>query len=133
MVQELRARGIGEILDVAVALYRSRFGKLIGLAAIVIVPVQVLSTAVLLSARPDSYTPGLSGNATPQFSTNSAVVELAALVVVLFVGFVSNAFVVGLCARPVGDAYVDAPSPGPATPKRSSPVRCCSRRAIAAT
>ena len=39
MVPELRPRGIGEILDAAVALYRARFGQLIRYSAIVVVPV----------------------------------------------------------------------------------------------
>ncbi len=99
------------MLDVAVALYRSQFVRLIRLAALVIVPVELFSTIVLLSARPDSYTPGLSGNATPQFDTNSTLVVLAGTLVVLFVGFVASTFVVGLCARPVGDDYVGANIP----------------------
>src|SRR5437763_1232044 len=42
MVPELRPRGIGEILDSAVALYRARFTKLTLIAAAVVVPVQFL-------------------------------------------------------------------------------------------
>ena len=52
MVSELRPRGIGEILDTAVALYRARFRKLTLVTATVVIPVQVLSALVLLSAQP---------------------------------------------------------------------------------
>ena len=72
MVPELRPRGIGEILDAAVALYRARFGQLVRYAAIVVVPVQVLLTLVFLSAQPDHFNVTLNGNATPQLSSSRA-------------------------------------------------------------
>jgi len=106
MVPELRPRGIGEILDVAVALYRTRFSRLVALAAIVVVPVQILTTVVLLSAQPDRITISATGSTTVQSDTRSALTELAASLVVLFIGYVSNAFVIGVCARPAGDAYI---------------------------
>jgi hypothetical protein len=106
MVPELRARGIGETLDVAVSLYRARFGRLIGLAAIVVVPVQVLTVLVLLSAQPDRVDVNVFGNTSPQYNTKNAFIQLAASLSVIFIGYVSNAFVVGLCARPAGDEYV---------------------------
>src|SRR6478672_8668510 len=105
MVPELRPRGIGEMLDLAVALYRARFTRLIGLAAFVVVPVQVLSTIVLLSAQPDSLRVNVAGTTSPSYD-NNALVQLAATFLVLFVGFASNAFVIGVCARPVADAYI---------------------------
>jgi len=106
MVPELRPRGIGEMLDLAVALYRARFGQLALLAATVVVPVQVLSTIVLLSAQPTSLDVSVAGTTSPQYDTSSVLVGLAASLVVLFVGFVSNTFVIGVCARPVADAYI---------------------------
>ncbi len=83
MVPELRPRGIGEILDSAVALYRSRFRRLLLVAATVVVPVQFLSALVLLSAQPDRYTVTVAGTATPQFDASSAAVQFAAVVVVV--------------------------------------------------
>jgi hypothetical protein len=106
MVPELRARGIGETLDVAVSMYRARFGRLLGLAALVVVPVQVLSVIVLLSAQPDRVGLNVFGNPQPQYDTRNALIELAGSLVVLFIGYVSSAFVIGLCARPVADEYV---------------------------
>jgi hypothetical protein len=106
MIPELRPRGIGEILDVAVALYRARFGRLVALAATVVVPVQILTTLVLLSAQPDTVSSSLTGTATVQSDTRSALTVLAATIVVLFVTYVANAFVIGVCARPAGDAYI---------------------------
>lgn len=104
MVPELRPRGIGEVLDAAVAVYRARFTKLLRVAVAVVVPVNVLTWLILLSARPDSFAIGYTGTATPQFDT--AGVQLAATVLVLFVGVLSNALVVAVSTRIVADAYV---------------------------
>ena len=78
MVSELRPRGIGEILDSAVALYRARFTRLVKVAAIVVVPVQALSAIVLLSAQPDHYSLSVTGAVTPQYDSNSVALQLAA-------------------------------------------------------
>jgi hypothetical protein len=106
MVPELRPRGVGEILDSAVALYRARFKKLTLVAAAVVVPVQVLSALVLLSAQPDHYTLNVTGTVSPQYDTSSLAVELAAVIVVALVGVLSTALVVAVCTRIVADAYI---------------------------
>lgn len=106
MVPELRPRGIGEILDSAVALYRARFKKLTLVAAAVVVPVQVLSALVLLSAQPDHFTLNVTGTVSPQYNTNSLAVQLAAVIVVALVGVLSTALVVAVCTRIVADAYI---------------------------
>src|SRR5258705_5529026 len=105
MVPDLRPRGVGEILDAAAALYRARFGQLVRYAAIVVVPVQAFLAIVLLSAQPDRFSVGVTGNATPQFDTSSA--RLAATVVVFVVGIVTNAFIVSVTTRIVANQYVD--------------------------
>ncbi len=83
MVPELRPRGIGEILDTAVALYRARFTRLARVAAAVVIPVQALSAIVLISARPDSISFGVTGSVTPHYDSNSFATQLGAIVVVL--------------------------------------------------
>jgi hypothetical protein len=108
MVPELRPRGIGEILDLAVSLYRTSFRRIVLLSAIVVLPVQVLSTLVLLSAQPEDTGLNLdfTGAAAPDYDIENLMLQLAASFVLLFVGLVSSAFVVGLCSRPVADTYV---------------------------
>jgi hypothetical protein len=125
MVADLRPRGIGEILDAAVSLYRARFARLLLLAAIVVVPVQVVSTLVLLSAQPDSFSPNLTGSTTPQFSGQSPSLQLGALAIVLIITVLSNAFIVALSTRVVADAYTDQ---GEAT---TAAARVVSRRFFA--
>jgi hypothetical protein len=106
MVPELRPRGIGEILDSAVALYRARFTRLTLVAAAVVVPVQLLSALVLLSAQPDHFTLNVTGTVTPQYDSNSLGVQIAAVVVVALVGVLSTALIVAVCTRIVANAYI---------------------------
>ncbi len=110
MVSELRPRGVGEILDAAVALYRARFTRLVLIAAAVVVPVQALSALVLLSAQPDRYSLSLTGTVTPQYGTTSYGVQLAAFVVVALVGVLSTALVIAACTSVVADAYIGTDS-----------------------
>jgi hypothetical protein len=109
VVPDLRPRGIGEILDAAVVLYRARFGQLVRYAAIVVVPVQLLLMIVLLSAQPDHFSLTLNGNATPQFQTDRA--QLGATFVVLLVGVLTHAFVAAVTTRVVADEYIDLKEP----------------------
>jgi len=110
MVSELRPRGIGEILDSAVVLYRARFTKLARVAAFIVVPVQVVSALVLLSAQPDHYTIGVTGTVSPQYAASSFAVQFAALIVVAVVTVLSTALIIAVCTRIVADAYIDRTS-----------------------
>ena len=105
MVPDLRPLGIGEILDAAAVLYRSRFGVLVRYAALIVVPVQALLAIVLISAQPDDFSVNITGSAQPQFNTTSA--QLGATAVVLVVGLVTHAFIVAVTTRVVANQYVD--------------------------
>ncbi len=108
MVSELRPRGIGEMLDTAVNLYRSRFRALVLAAAIVVVPVQILNTLVLLSAQPDSVSINALGQAQPQYAeARDAMVRLAASFVVVIISALATALVVAVCTRFAANAYID--------------------------
>jgi hypothetical protein len=109
MVPELRPRGIGEQLDLGVVLYRRTFKRLMLVTLAVVVPVQALSTVVLLSAQPDSVSPSLTGDLSPSYDyaeANSVLVQLAAVFVIFVIGVISEAFISGVCTRIVADAYV---------------------------
>ena len=92
------------MLDVAVAIYRGCARRLVVVALVVEVPVQMLMTIVLLSAQPESFSVNLTGNASPTFESQST--QLAATFVVLLVSVLSTAFVLAVCTRIVADAYV---------------------------
>jgi hypothetical protein len=121
MVQELRPRGIGEMLDVAVAIYRGSARRLVLVALVVEVPVQLLMTIVLLSAQPESFNVNIAGNATPTFESQST--QLAAAFVVLLVSVLSTAFVLAVCTRVVADAYVGLAEGGPGEAARGAAGR----------
>jgi hypothetical protein len=110
MVPDLRPRGIGEILDSAVALYRARFTKLVLVAATIVVPVQVFSAIVMLSAEPKGFTLNVTGTVSPRYDAGSFAVRAAATVVVLVIGILSTALIVAVCTRIVADAYIDRTS-----------------------
>jgi hypothetical protein len=99
------------MLDAAVTLYRARFRRLMLVAALVVLPVQILSTIVLLSAQPDNFTVSFSGSTAPNYDTRSAAVQLGATVTVLIVNVISTAFVVAASTRIVADAYIDYTAP----------------------
>src|SRR5262245_38094805 len=107
MVPELRARGIGEILDAAVALYRECFTRLMLLTAAVVVPVQIFTAIVLLSAQPDHFEPSVTGTPTPVYTSGDDAARLGATFFVVIVTVISTIFVVAACTRVVADAYVD--------------------------
>ena len=107
MVPELRARGIGEVLDAAVVLYRARFLRLLAVTAWVIIPAQIFSAIVLLSAQPTGFDLGVTGTPTPVYDTGDFAAQIGATLVVGLVGIVSSAFVTAACTRIVADAYVD--------------------------
>jgi hypothetical protein len=99
------------MLDASVALFRARFVRLILVTAVVVVPVQVFTTIVLLSAESDAsfglnLSPVSTGSTT-EVDAESALVQLGAFVVVLLVGVAATAFVLAVCTRIVADAYID--------------------------
>jgi hypothetical protein len=110
MVENLRPRGIGEILDAAVALYRARFGPLVRLTALVVVPVQVLNVLITLSTTPSDVTFGVGGP-TPVYDERDTVwVPLAGTLVSNVVVVLSTAFATAAVMRLVADTYLDAPT-----------------------
>ena len=113
MIPELRPRSVGEVLDAAVLLYRARFGALMKVAAIVVIPLTVLILLIQLSALPDEFTVGLTGEATPVYGSHTdELVALAAIVTTLFISAVMTTFVSAATTRIVADAYVGQPDDG---------------------
>ena len=105
----LRPLGVGEILDVAITIYRSRFGVLIKAVAVVLGPVFVLAALIQLSIPNDdddlfrSTQPG----ATPDFDADQFWAFLAGTVLIAFVAFVGSQLATAACFKAVGGAYFD--------------------------
>jgi hypothetical protein len=95
MVPELRPRGVGEMLDAAVALYRVRFRRLVLTALAVVAPTQVLITLLFISVSNDQ-----------QQSTQASNTQVGTLWVAALLYAVVGLVVTALATRSVADAYV---------------------------
>jgi len=107
----MRPRRVGEILDAAIKLYLRNARTLMGLAATVVIPVQVVVAIVYLSTfNSGTDVPGGSFNISlhPQPVQDPAARTGASLVAVVLGLFVS-ALVTAASVKAVSDAYLDRP------------------------
>ena len=107
----LRPLGVGEILDVAITIYRSRFGVLVKAVSVVLGPVFVLSALVQLSVPNDDtlFEPTQPG-ATPEFDADRFWAFIAGTLLVGLIAFVASQLATGACFKAVGGAYFDEPA-----------------------
>jgi hypothetical protein len=112
MLENLRPRGVGEILDAAVVLYRARFGALVRLTVLVVLPVQLLNVLITLSTRPEDVTLGATGPAPVYDSSRAFWVPLAGTVVMNLVLVLSTAFATAAVMHLVADTYLGGPATG---------------------
>lgn len=108
----MRPRRVGEILDAGIKIYLARARTLMGLTAVVVVPMQILGAIVLLSTVP-------SGGDVPVnsigFTTRTQPVpdpaaRLGASAVVLVIQLVAGSLVTAACVKAVSDTYLDHPT-----------------------
>jgi hypothetical protein len=105
----LRPLGVGEILDNAIQVYRRNFRAFITMTAVAVVPIQIITVLVNLSARPSAHTPEstIGGIQFGASSTGSeAAVRLGASFVVIILSLVAARLAIGACTRGVADAYL---------------------------
>lgn len=107
MAQGMRPRGVGEILDAAIKLYVGNWRVLVGCAATVVVPMQLLSGLILLS------TYGNGNDISVGFSSIGRTVtvaqahaQLGASAINSVVSFVGGAFVLAALIKALSDAYL---------------------------
>jgi hypothetical protein len=107
---DLRPLRVGEILDSGIKLYLSNARTLMGAAATVVIPLQLLAAVVLLSTYGD-------GNDIPagvSFSSSTTVAEAHARLGATAITFVSSligtALVTAACTKAVSDRYLDSPA-----------------------
>lgn len=104
----LRPLGIGEILDVAIKIYRARFVVLIKAVAIVLGPVFALAAIIRISIPTgnDLVDPTQPG-ATPEFDADQFWAFVAGTLLIVFVSFVASQLATGACFKAVSGAYLD--------------------------
>jgi hypothetical protein len=102
---------VGEVLDAAIKIYMRNARTLMGLAAVVVIPMQVLSGIVLLSAIPsgsDVPTGVYSIGHQPRTVPDPAAM-LGAEGILLVVQLLVSLLVTAACVKAVSDDYLDRP------------------------
>lgn len=103
----LRPLGVGEIIDVAIKLYRRHPKTLMKIVAIVVVPVQILGALVQASAFPRELgnfnkQPGT----VPDVEPSDFFTFFAGIVVVGLISFIATQIATGAVLKAVTDAYL---------------------------
>lgn len=103
----LRPLGIGEILDVAIKIYRARFGVLVRAVAVVLGPVFALSAIIRISIPSEDNLLSTQPAGTPEFDGDQFWAFLAGTVVISLLGFIASQLATGACFKAVSGAYLD--------------------------
>ena len=110
---ELRPLRIGEILDVAINIYRSNFATLVKAVALVVAPVQVLTALVQASApdTPFGTFPDPGTTEPPDVDFSDVWTWLAAMLVVGALGAVAGQLALAASLKAVSAAYMGEGEP----------------------
>jgi len=104
----LRPLGVGEILDVAIKIYRSRFSVLVKCVAVVLGPVFALSAIIRISVPSGDNLFGASEpGATPDFDGDRFWAFLAGTLVIALLAFLASQLATGACFKAVSGAYLE--------------------------
>ena len=104
---ELRPLRIGEILDVAIKIYRSNFATLIKAVALVVAPVQIL-VAIVQASAPDNpiKTPPPGSTEPPEIDFDQLWAYFAALIVAGLLGALAAQVATAASLKAVSGAYM---------------------------
>lgn len=104
----LRPLGVGEILDVAIKIYRARFGVLVRAVAVVLGPVFALAAVIRISIPAgDSLFDVTQPGATPQVDGGQIWGVVAGTLVIGILTFIASQIATGACFKAVSGAYLD--------------------------
>lgn len=108
---QLRPLSVGEILDVAIKVYRERFGNLVRAVAIVVGPIALLTALIQISAFSD--TDGFSGfdpetDPTTTFDFGDFWAFLAGLLLTALMSFIAGEVATAASFKIVSGAYLNA-------------------------
>lgn len=111
----MRPRRVGEILDAAIKLYIGNAKTLMGLAAVVVIPLQALAAIVILSTVPagNDVPSGNFGVPSGTSSATDKAASLGAQATLEVASLLVSALVTAACVKAISDAYLDqAPTIG---------------------
>lgn len=103
-MEGLRPLGVGELLDAAIRIYKSRAKTLLIAVALPVVPVLVFSALVNLSAQPDLTVDPATGS--PDFDGGDLALYLTGALVGLAATVVATSLATAACFRSISGAYV---------------------------
>lgn len=127
-VPQLRPLGIGEILDVSLKIAWRNAGTFLRIVLFVVLPAQVLTSIVQVSAIPD-YRPGgfLGGDSAfgdTTFSQSDESAAIGAFLVTTVISFLASQLATGACFKAVAEGYLGE------TPSWRASVRFALRRLL---
>ena len=127
-VPQLRPLGIGEILDVSLKIAWRNAGTFLRIVLFVVLPAQVLTSLVQVSAIPD-YRPGgfFGGDTTwgdTTFSQGDESAAIGAFLVTTVISFLASQLATGACFKAVAEGYLGE------TPSWRASVRFALRRLL---
>jgi hypothetical protein len=104
----LRPLGVGEVLDVAIKIYRARFGVMVKAVLAVLAPVFALSALIRISIPGgDNLFEETQPGATPEFDTDQFWAFLAGTLVIAILAYIASQVATGACFKSVSGAYLD--------------------------
>src|SRR5687767_11398182 len=104
----LRPLGIGEILDVAIKIYRARFGVLVKSVAVVLFPVFALTALIRISFPVgDDLLEETQPGATPEIDLDELWPFLAGGLIILVLAYLASQLATGACFKAISGAYLD--------------------------
>ncbi len=108
----MRPRGVGEILDGSLKLYLRNARTLMGLAAMVVVPVQVIEGIILLStvSSTNQVPTGFSNFSSTSSTGRPSAVAVGAYITVAVIGLIATTLTTAACVKAVSDTYLDQPT-----------------------
>lgn len=108
----LRPRRVGEILDAGIKIYLRNARTLMGLAALVVVPMQVFGAVVLLStvSSGSDVPSAVYSLSRHQAVASDTAARLGAQAVLLVVQLLGGWLTTAACVKAVSDAYLDQPT-----------------------
>ena len=104
-VTQLRPLGVGEILDVAITIYRRNFRTLLTLVFVVVAPFEILSSLIQASALPDD--PFLTETAPGRVELDDDLwIGIAGFGAAAVLSFIGGLVATGACFKAIADGYL---------------------------
>ena len=103
---ELRPLAIGEILDVAIRIYRARFASLVKVVAVVVTPAAVLGALVQLSANTATDIVRTPGDTGADIDLDQVWAQFSAFLVVGLISFIASQLATAASLRILSGAYL---------------------------